>query len=265
MADGGASCDRGEMPTRVVHLVVDAVDPPTLARFWSAALEWPITLEEPDEVVIEPPENDSAQDGQLPLVFVPVAEPNTTQNRIHLDLASSSADHQAALVSRLERLGARQIDIGQRDVSWVVMTDPEGNELCVVSHRGSVGEDPASAFAGIKPVAAVVFDCDHPEAIAPFWAAATGWPVVGQDDEGVWLRDVTTGGPYLDLHRVTESKTVKLRVHVDVAPFADDDHTAEVERLRALGAYEIDIGQADTPWVVLADPQGNELCVLTPR
>ena len=67
------------------------------------------------------------------------------------------------------------------------------------------------------------------------------------------------------MHRVTESKTVKLRVHVDVAPFADDDHTAEVERLRALGAYEIEIGQADAPWVVLADPQGNELCVLTPR
>jgi hypothetical protein len=105
LADGGASCDRGEMPTRVVHLVVDAADPPTLARFWSAALEWPVTLEEPDEVVIEPPENDSAQDGQLPLVFVPVDEPNTTKNRIHLDLASSSAGHQAAPVSRLERLG----------------------------------------------------------------------------------------------------------------------------------------------------------------
>lgn len=253
------------MPTRLVHLVVDAADPSTLARFWSAALEWPIVFEEPDEVVIEPPENDPAQQGQLPLVFVPVAEPKTTKNRIHLDLASISADHQAALVSRMEVLGARQIDIGQRDVSWVVMVDPEGNELCVVSHRGSVGQDPASAFAGIGPVAAVVFDCDDPEAIAPFWAAATGWPVLGQDDEGVWLRDVATGGPYLDLHRATDPKTVKLRVHIDVAPFTGDDHTAEVERLRAIGAYEIDIGQADSPWVVLTDPQGNELCVLTPR
>jgi predicted enzyme related to lactoylglutathione lyase len=265
LPDGQARCDRGEMPTRLVHLVVDAADPPTLARFWSAALEWPITVEEPDEMVIEPPEHDPAPEGQLPLVFVPVAEPKTTKNRIHLDLASSSADHQAALVSRLEGLGARQIDIGQRDVSWVVMADPEGNELCVVSHHGSVGKDPASPFAGIRPVAAVVFDCDHPEAIAPFWAAATGWAVLGQDDNGVWLRDVTTGGPYLDLHRVAERKTVKLRVHIDVAPFADDDHTAEVERLRAIGAREIDIGRADARWVVLADPQGNELCVLTPR
>ncbi len=64
------------MPTRLVHLVVDAADPSTLARFWSAALDWPIVFEEPDEVVIEPPENDPAQEGQLPLVFVPAAECN---------------------------------------------------------------------------------------------------------------------------------------------------------------------------------------------
>jgi hypothetical protein len=62
------------MPTRLVHLVVDAADPSALARFWSAALDWPITLEEPDEVVIEPPASDPSQVGQLPLVFVPVSD-----------------------------------------------------------------------------------------------------------------------------------------------------------------------------------------------
>jgi Glyoxalase-like domain len=253
------------MPTRLVHLVMDAADPAGLARFWSAALEWPITLEEPDEVVVEPPDDDPVQVGQLPLVFVPVREPKTSKNRIHLDLASTSDEHQAALVARLEGLGARQIDIGQGRVSWVVMADPEGNELCVVSHLGSVGRDPASAFAGLRPVAAVVFDCDDPQAVAPFWTAATGWPALGEDDEGVWLRDLTAGGPYLDLHRVAEPKTSKLRVHIDVAPFPDDDHPAEVARLSGLGARPSDIGQGDAPWVVLADPQGNELCVLTPR
>jgi hypothetical protein len=211
----------GSMPTRLVHLVVDAADPAGLARFWSGALAWPVTFEGPDEVVIEPPDDDPAQGGQLPLVFVPVPEPKTSKNRVHLDVASTSAVHKAALVARLEGLGARQIDIGQPDgVSWVVMADPEGNEFCVVSHLGSVGKDPASAFAGIGPVAAVVFDCADPEAIAPFWAAATGWPVLGQDDQGVWLRDDRGGGPYLDLHRVSESKTAKLRVHLDVAPFS---------------------------------------------
>lgn len=253
------------MPTRLVHLVVDAADPAAQARFWSAALAWPITLEEPDEVVVSPPPDDP-QTGQLPLVFVPVPEPKASKNRIHLDLASKSAEHQTELVARLEDLGARQIDIGQpADVSWVVMADPEGNEFCVVSHKGSVGKDPASAFAGIGPVAAVVFDCENPEAIAPFWAAATGWPALGQDDEGVWLRDTTAGGPYLDLHRVGEPKAEKLRVHIDVAPFPNDNQATEVDRLRSLGATPIDIGQGDVYWHVLTDPEGNELCILTPR
>ncbi len=201
------------MPTRLVHLVVDAADPAGLARFWSVALAWPVTFEEPDEVVIEPPDDDPAQAGQLPLVFVPVSEPKTSKNRVHLDVASTSEQDKAALVARLEALGARQIDIGQPDgVSWVVMADPEGNEFCVVSHLGSVGKDPASAFAGIGPVAAVVFDCMDPEAIALFWAEATGWPVLGRDYQGVWLRDDRGGGPYLDLHRVSAPKTAKLRV-----------------------------------------------------
>jgi hypothetical protein len=253
------------MSTRLVSVVMDAADPPSLARFWSAALGWPVTLEEPDEVEVSPPAGEPTQQGQVPLVFVPVPEPKAGKNRVHMDLASTSDEHQAALVARLEGLGARRVDIGQSDVTWVVLADPEGNELCVVSHRGSVGKDPASAFAGIGPVAAIVFDCDDPEAIAPFWAEATGWPVLGRDDEGVWLRDVSRGGPYLDLHRTDEPKAVKLRVHLDIAPFAGDDHAAEAARLQSLGARAIDIGQGDVRWIVLADPEGNELCLLTPR
>ena len=254
------------MPTRLVEIVVDAADPPALARFWASALGWSVTYEDPEESVVGPPGDDPAQQGQLPLVFgPPIKEAKTAKNRVHLDLASSSAEHQSEVVARIEALGGGRVDIGQRDVTWVVMADPEGNELCVVSHAGSVGKDPASAFAGISPVAAVVFDCADPERIAPFWSAATGWPILGHDDEGVWLRDTSRGGPYLDLHRVTEPKTAKLRVHLDVAPYADDDHGAEVERLRALGATDIDIGQRDVTWVVLADPEGNELCVLSPR
>ena len=52
---------------------------------------------------------------------------------------------------------------------------------------------------------------------------------------------------------------------IDVAPYAADDQAAEVERLIALGARKIDIGQGDVPWEVMADPEGNEFCVLTPR
>jgi catechol 2,3-dioxygenase-like lactoylglutathione lyase family enzyme len=250
------------MPTRLVHLVIDAADPAGLARFWSAALDWPITLDEPDEVVVSPP----TPDGQLPLVFVPVPEPKTTKNRVHLDLASRSDEHQAELVARIEGLGGRKLDIGQGpDVSWEVMADPEGNELCVVSHAGSVGADPASAFGTLFPVAAVVLDSPDPEAIADFWSAATGWPVLGHDDVHVWLRDTRSGGPYLDIRHNDDPKTVKLRVHLDVAPFPTDDQAAEVAHLVTLGATPADVGQGNVRWVVLADPEGNELCVLTPR
>lgn len=254
------------MATRLMHLVIDAADPLGLARFWSAALQWPIVYEEDDEVVIAPPEDDPAQQGQLPLVFVLVEDEKAGKNRVHLDLASSSAEHQATLVTQLEELGGRRVDVGQPDdVTWVVMADPEGNEFCVVSHAGSVGKDPASAFAGIRPVAAIVFDCADPEAIAEFWSVATGWPILGRDDEGVWLRGTSVGGPFLDMHRVDEPKLAKLRVHLDVAGRPDDDQRAEVERLQALGAVPIDIGQGAPRWVVLADPQGNEFCVLTSR
>ena len=188
------------------------------------------------------------------------------KNRVHLDLASTSEEHQATLVAQLEALGARRLDIGQSaDVTWVVMADPDGNEFCVVSHAGSVGKDPASAFAGLGPVVAIVFDCLDPEAIAEFWSTAMGWPILGRDDEGVWLRDTRANGPYLDLHRVTEPKAAKLRWHVDVAGYRDDDQAEQVARLRKLGATPIDIGQGHPSWVVLADPEGNELCVLTSR
>jgi hypothetical protein len=254
------------MPTRLAHLVIDAADPPALALFWSAALDWPVTYEDADEVIVEPPADDPAQAGQLPLVFVPVNDPKTSKNRVHLDLASSSDEHQAELVARLERLGAHRLDIGQGpNVTWVVMADSDGNELCVVSHAGSVGADPASAFGDLAPVAAVVLDSPDPEAIAPFWSAATGWPVLGQDGTHVWLREPDKRGPYLDIRHNHDAKTTKLRVHLDVAPYPDDDHQAEVERIVALGAQRTDIGQGDVRWVVLADPQGNELCVLTPR
>jgi hypothetical protein len=86
----------GPMSTRLVHLVVDAADPAGLARFWSGALAWPVTFDEPDEVVIEPPKDDPAQAGQLPLVFVPVPEPKTSKNLVHLDVASTCAWCRAA-------------------------------------------------------------------------------------------------------------------------------------------------------------------------
>jgi len=246
----------GVMATRLVHLVVDAADPARLARFWAAALDWEVAAEEPDEVVVWPPGFSYPGPSALPLVFVPVPDPKTGKNRPHLDLASASAGHQAALVRRLRDLGARPADIGQGEVPWVVLADPEGNEFCVL--------EPRPVYAGTGPVAAIVVDCADPEALARFWAGAAGWLPHGPGGGLCSLRS-PGGGPYLELLRAGGAKTVKNRIHLDVAPRPDDDYQAEVIRLRQSGARPADVGQGEVPWVVLADPEGNEFCVLSAR
>ncbi len=248
------------MPTRLDSVVFDAADPSTLARFWATATGWPITDEEPDEIVVQPPrdETGSATEPGLPLLFgPPVADAKVGKNRLHLDLNSRSAEHQADQVARLRRAGATPLDIGQGAVPWVVMADPEGNEFCVL--------DPRADYEAAGALAAVVLDSPDPAALAPFWAAATGWTAVAMPGGDVRLTRPDGAGPRLELLRVDNPKLTKNRLHLDVAPYAADDQSAEVARLRALGAREADIGQGTQTWVVLADPDGNELCVLSPR
>jgi catechol 2,3-dioxygenase-like lactoylglutathione lyase family enzyme len=111
-------------------ICVDAADPSTIASFWEQALGWRRTHEEDDEVVLEPPAG-SPGDGVSPdLLFLQVPEGKTVKNRLHLDLRP---DDQAAEVERLLGLGATRADVGQpADASFVVLRDPDGNELCVL-------------------------------------------------------------------------------------------------------------------------------------
>jgi predicted enzyme related to lactoylglutathione lyase len=181
---------------------------------------------------------------------------------VHLDLASRSLSHQAEIVDRLRARGATPADIGQRDVPWVVLADPEGNELCVLEPRADYG----GAEAGT--LAAVVVDAHAPRQLGGFWAAASGWELSGEVDSEETVRLVGPGGaaPFLELVAAPDAKVTKNRVHLDVAPFADDDRDREVARLVSLGATPVDVGQGpDVSWVVLADPEGNEFCVLRPR
>ena len=120
------------MPTRLVNFSTDAASSPVLARFWADLLGWRISFEADDEVDVCAPTDDGFA---MDLVFVPVPEPKTMKNRTHLDLASTSTEHQAEIVRRAESLGARRIDIGQGDVPWIVLADPEGNEFCVLASR----------------------------------------------------------------------------------------------------------------------------------
>ena len=247
------------MPTRLVHLAIDAVQPVRLARFWAAALDWEIAADEPDEVDVWPRGYRYPDPVALPLVFCPVPEAKTGKNRIHLDLATESAEHQAAEVDRLLGLGAVHADIGQGTrVPWVVLADPEGNEFCVV--------DPRPVYRDTGPVAAVVADCRDPAGVAGFWQLATGWvPGNSVVDGGVSLLSPAGVGPYLELLPSADTKTAKNRVHLDVAPSTGDDHAAAVAALREAGAKPADVGQGDVAWAVLTDPEGSEVCVLSPR
>jgi len=117
----------------------------------------------------------------------------------------------------------------------------------------------------------ITVDAHNPKALAEFWAEALGW-TVGEDgdDIGWWIeRELNdpkkTGFPDILFLKVPDSKVVKNRLHLDLRP---DDQTAEVARLESLGAKKIDIGQSndpDTTWVVMADPEGNEFCILSAR
>jgi predicted enzyme related to lactoylglutathione lyase len=94
---------------------------PEVGRFWSAALGWPLVWDQDDETAIRDP------DGTGPFItWGPPVPPKTHKNRLHLDIAPPAHEDQEAEVERLAGLGATRIDIGQGDVSWVVMADPEG-------------------------------------------------------------------------------------------------------------------------------------------
>ena len=236
----------------------DANDPAALARFWASALGWVIGDEAEDEVDVWPAGYHYPDPAAVPLVFVPVPEAKTGKNRVHLDLASSSLADQAEQVARLRDLGASPADIGQGDVPWVVLTDPEGNEFCVL--------EPWDGYRDTGPVAAILTDCADPATLGRFWTEAAGYPVAWAKDYITGLRAPAGVGPYLEFLRVPDPKTVKNRLHPDIAPYPGQDPAAEVTRLRQLGAVPADVGQAgDENWTVLADPEGNEFCVLSPR
>jgi hypothetical protein len=111
---------------RLETVTIDAHDPTTLARWWAEALGYDIGGEEDDEVWIVPKEGSSG----ATLLFGATPDEKTVKNRVHFDLRPDDRD---AEVARLESMGAKRIDIGQTgEETWVVLADPEGNELCVL-------------------------------------------------------------------------------------------------------------------------------------
>jgi catechol 2,3-dioxygenase-like lactoylglutathione lyase family enzyme len=233
------------------NINMQARDPQRTGRFWSEALG----LEDAPHVT------DSYYEGRMTLedgfwldiCIDPVPHPPPPGWRLHLDLLGG--EQQAAVVQRLLGLGARHLNIGQGDVPWVVMADPDGNPFCVMEER--------RAYRDTGPIAALPLDSADPERDAELYAALTGWVRV----EGiglVTLRHPSLRGPLLELCPEPAPKVRQNRTHLDVRPEpGGPDQAGLVELALSLGATRSTEDWAHGhPWVVMHDTSGNEFCVL---
>jgi predicted enzyme related to lactoylglutathione lyase len=111
-------------------------------------------------------------------------------------------------------------------------------------------------------IATIAIDALNPRQVADFWAAVLGWRIVEESADIVTIAPADAAWPTIDVVPVPEHKAVKNRLHLDLR--ADGCTAAEeVARLVGLGARHVDVGQGpDAAWTVLADPEGNEFCIL---
>lgn len=240
------------MTCRLHALCIDANHPVRLARFWAGVLGWE-TAGDPAEGVALRPNDDT---GFL-IRLSPTSRPKAGQNQMHFDLTSSSPQDQQRTVARALELGGRHIDVGQRpEEGHIVLADPEGNEFCVV--------EPGNNFlAGCGFIGAL--SCDGSRAVGYFWSAALGWPLVWDQDQETAIRaphggpKISWGGPPL------RPRADRNRLRLELVPPADGDQRAAAGRLVSLGAARIDAGEREDGRIVMADPDGNEFCVLPPR
>jgi hypothetical protein len=184
-----------------------------------------------------------------------VREPPRERPRLHLDLLGGA--DQSQVVERLLGLGARHLDIGQRDVPWVVLADPEGNACCVMEDR--------AAYTDTGPLAALPFDSAEPDRDAEFWAWLTGWTdAVGVAPRS--LRHRSLLGPLLELcPEPAPKQTAKNRLHLDIRLEAADDPDDVATAIAERGGLEFHPQWGELPWRLYQDPSGNEFCVLPAR
>jgi predicted enzyme related to lactoylglutathione lyase len=234
------------------NIVFDALDPQKLGRFWEKALGAETLTDEPDnfETRLTVPSGPV-----LDLCFQPVPEPPCQPQRLHLDLRGG--EDQNAVVERLLAQGASRADVGQRQVPWTVLADPEGNPFCVMDER--------AAYVDTGPLAALPLDVADPERERAFYAWLTGWVAV--DSGGLLgLQHPSKRGVILELCPEPQPKGAeKNRVHLDVRLEAGDDADAVAREVVERGGREVHPDWGDLPWRIFNDPSGNEFCVLPSR
>ena len=218
-------------------MAFDAADPPAIAAFWARLLDRDVLVEPGGALV-------PGDERQVGLRFVASETEQVGPRRLHLHLTSISLEDQQRTVETVLRLGGRHIDVGQApDDPFVVLADPEGNELCVIS--------PGNKFlAGAGYLGEVT--CEGTRDAGLFWRDALDWPLVWDENGETAVQSplggtkVSWGGPPV------EPRHGPNRHRFDLIT---DDPSDEAERLLSLGATRL--GDL-TDGVELADPDGNE-------
>ena len=223
------------MPTRFKELGLDSSgDPAVLGRFWAAVTG----LEHVENDDADNPGDLRGPEEGMGIGLGRQAGPKTVKHRVHLDVLARSAQD-------VLDLGATVAPGYEETDRWTVLLDPEGGELCVFER------DEVPAYR----VHELVVDAVDPAAVAAWWGEVFDVPVRNEDQPWHWLTDVP-GMPFdsMVFQPVPEPKTVKNRLHWDVY--------GDVAELLAAGATKL----WELPgWTTLADPEGNEFCVFTPR
>ena len=234
------------------NLVFDAIEPQRLGRFWESALGCERLTDEPEGFETRL----SVDAGPvIDLCFQRVGELPSVPPRLHLDLRGG--DRQEQEVERLLAVGARHLDIGQHDVPWVVLADPEGNPFCVMEDRAS--------YANTGPLAALPLESAEPDRDAEFWSWLTGWTEVAGDAPRS-LRHPSLRGLVLELCPERSTKrSAKNSPHLDVRLEQGDDPDDIAARIVLRGGRELHPGWGDLPWRLFQDPSGNEFCALPAR
>lgn len=220
---------------------LDAHDVGRLASFWSFLLGWRTEDRGGGAVAVLPHDPTS-----YPLLVHPGGMAKSSQNRIHFDLTTESMEAMRQLISRADSLGASGVDIGQTpDEPHTVLSDPEGNEFCVIP--------PGNTFlADTGAVGAI--NCDGSQAVGYFWSEVLGWPLVWDQDEETAIQSpaggskLTWSGPPL----MPRDGRDRLRFELSTS----GSLSAAVAHLESLGATVGD--RPVSAETILRDPDGNE-------
>lgn len=236
---------------RLENINLDCADPALIGQFWADALGAEVITR--DDGLWEARLRVGEFWMDLCFESVPDSDPAPTEHRLHFDLAGGSDP--SGLVARLMDLGAQTLDVGQGQVPWTVLADPEGRPFCVL-------EDSAE-YRGSGPVAALPLHSAEPERDAQFWGLMSGWRRA--DHRVVALQHPAGVGPLLEFVRESSPKAsrgeVKNRMHLDVRPTDGETRDELVSHAVDHGA-RVMIPAGELPWTVMQDPSGNEFCVL---